>query len=103
MELNPGRSEPSEGVDVVHVRAVGSNDTLHFLFCSHKAPALMLVHTNTSSSHVNVNWTAFLNGTYSGSVKVEPESSVQFSSALVLTKVRGLLIQLHVNEEVNER
>lgn len=87
MELNPGKSEPSSGVDVAHVRAVGSNDTLHFLFCNHKAPALMLVHTNSSSSNVHINWTAFLNGNYSGSLRVEPESSVQFSSAVVFTRL----------------
>ncbi|XP_041933272.1 glycosylated lysosomal membrane protein [Alosa sapidissima] len=87
MELNPGQSEPSSGVDVVHVQAVGSDDTLHFLFCNHRAPALMLVHTNSSFSNVHINWTAFLNGNYSGSLKVVPESSVQFSSALVFTRL----------------
>lgn len=91
MELNPGKSDPPEGVGVVHVRAVGSDDTLHFLFCSHHAPALILVHTNTTSSNVNINWTVFNYSNYTGGLKVVPESSVQFSSALVFTKVSGLV------------
>lgn len=89
MELNPGKSDPPEGVGVVHVRAVGSHDTLHFLFCSHHAPALILVHTNTTSSSANINWTVFNSSSanYTGGLKVVPESSVQFSSALVFTKI----------------
>ncbi|XP_031442002.1 glycosylated lysosomal membrane protein isoform X2 [Clupea harengus] len=87
MELNPGLKKPSTGAGLVHVRAVGSDDTLHFLLCSHEAPALMLVHTNSSSSAVHIDWEAFLNGNYSGSLKVVPESSVQFSSALVFTRL----------------
>ncbi|KAL2080755.1 hypothetical protein ACEWY4_024548 [Coilia grayii] len=87
MELNPGLKTPSTGVGLVHVRAVGSNDTLHFLFCSQGAPALILVHTNSSFSYVHIDWDAVLAGNFSGSLKVLPESSVQFSSAVVLTRL----------------
>lgn len=55
MELNPGASSPPRGGDLLHVRAVGDNDTLHFLFCSQGAPTLLLVHTNTTSSVIKVN------------------------------------------------
>lgn len=53
--LNPGSSSspPADG-DLLHVRAVGDNDTLHFLFCSLGAPTLLLIHTNTSLSTVKV-------------------------------------------------
>lgn len=54
VELNPGSSLPPLGGDLLHVRALGNNDTLHFLFCSLGAPTLLLVHTNTSSSTVKV-------------------------------------------------
>ncbi|KAJ8335151.1 hypothetical protein SKAU_G00407900 [Synaphobranchus kaupii] len=90
LELNPGLNasvRPPPGVGLLHVRALGANDTLHFLLCSLDAPTLMLVHTNSSSSSVKVDWRRFLSGNTSGSLRVEPQSSVQYSSALVFTRV----------------
>lgn len=55
MTLNPDApSPPPKGGELLHVQAVGDNDTLHFLFCSQGAPSLLLVHTNSSSSMVKV-------------------------------------------------
>lgn len=90
MEMNPGLSPPSAappGVSMLYARALGCNDTLHFLLCSGGAPALMLIHTNSSNSMVKVNWTKFLSLDPVGSVKVEPETSVQYRGALVFTRV----------------
>lgn len=56
VELNPGSPSAPPGGDLLHVRAVGGNDTLHFLFCSQGAPTLLLVHTNSSSSTVKVRF-----------------------------------------------
>lgn len=86
LELNPGQKTPSPGVDLLHVRALGENDTLHLLLSSNGAPAVLLVHTNSTESIIHVNWTAFLNRT-PGSVRVEPESSVRYSSALVFSRL----------------
>ncbi|KAF7702576.1 hypothetical protein HF521_001859 [Silurus meridionalis] len=88
LEMNPGLTPPSvapPGVSMLHTRALSHNDTLHFLFCSGGAPALLLIHTNSSESEVHVNWTKFLSTDPTGSVKVEPESSVQHRGALVFT------------------
>ncbi|XP_030645130.1 glycosylated lysosomal membrane protein [Chanos chanos] len=90
MELNPGLNgslTPPPGVGIVHVRALGQNDTLHFLLCSHGAPALLLVHTNSTSSSLQINWNEFLNRSTAGSVRVAPQDSVQYSRALVLTRL----------------
>ncbi|XP_029282013.1 glycosylated lysosomal membrane protein [Cottoperca gobio] len=88
VELNPGWPSPAPpGGDLLHVRAVGDNNTLHFLFCSQGAPTLLLVHTNTSSSTVNVDWTQFLSRNVSGSLKVEPESSVLYSTAVIFSRL----------------
>lgn len=57
MELNPGAHSPPSTGELLHLRAVGDNDTLHFLFCSQGAPSLLLVHTNTSSSVLQVSST----------------------------------------------
>ncbi|XP_058475275.1 glycosylated lysosomal membrane protein [Solea solea] len=88
VQLNPGWSAPAPpGGDLLHIRAVGDNDTLHFLFCSQGAPTLLLVHTNSSSSSVKVDWTLFLARNTTGSLRVEPESSVLSSTALVFSRL----------------
>ncbi len=90
VELNPGLTPPSvlpPGVGLVHVRGLGLNDTLHFLLCNHGAPALLMVHTNSTESEVHVKWPEFINHSSSGSLRVEPPSSVLYSSALVFTRV----------------
>ncbi|XP_026988496.2 glycosylated lysosomal membrane protein [Tachysurus fulvidraco] len=90
MEMNPGLSPPSAappGVSMLHARALGCNDTLHFLLCSGGAPALMMIHTNSSNSKLKVNWTKFLSSDPADSVAVEPESSVQYRGALVFTRL----------------
>ncbi|KAG7471553.1 hypothetical protein JOB18_048544 [Solea senegalensis] len=88
VQLNPGWSAPAPpGGDLLHIRAVGDNDTLHFLFCSQGAPTLLLVHTNSSSSSVKVDWTPFLARNTTGSLRVEPESSVLSSTALVFSRL----------------
>jgi hypothetical protein len=77
---------------LLHVRALGKNDTLHYLLCSQGAPALLLVHTNSTSSKVKVDWPAFLVQNTTGSLKLTPESSVLYSNALVFTRVSHKLI-----------
>ncbi|TRY97384.1 hypothetical protein DNTS_032900 [Danionella cerebrum] len=89
LELNPGLKPPSElpaGAALVHVRALGPNDTLHFLLCTSGAPALLLVHCNSTDSELRVDWPRF-NSSSPGSLRVVPESSVQYSTALVITRL----------------
>ncbi|KAM4630373.1 glycosylated lysosomal membrane protein [Polymixia lowei] len=91
VELNPGLNSSVSplppGVDLLHIRALGKSDTLHFLFCNQGAPTLLLLHTNTTSSTIQVDWPAFLARNTTGSLRVEPESSVLYSSAVVLTRL----------------
>ncbi|XP_068602944.1 glycosylated lysosomal membrane protein [Brachionichthys hirsutus] len=87
VEMNPGSSSPPPDFDLLHVRAVGDNDTLHFLFCSQGAPTLLLVHTNTTASTVAVNWTRFEDRNHSGGLQVEPESSILHSTAVIFSRL----------------
>ncbi|XP_071355577.1 glycosylated lysosomal membrane protein [Trachinotus anak] len=87
VELNPGSTTVPPGGDLLHVRAVGDNDTLHFLFCSQGAPTLLLIHTNSSSSTLEVDWPLFLARNSSGSLRVEPESSILYSTAVVFSRL----------------
>ncbi|XP_034016714.1 glycosylated lysosomal membrane protein [Thalassophryne amazonica] len=87
--LNPGlnSSVAPPGGDLLHIRALGDNDTLHFLFCSQGAPTLLLIHTNTPTSILKVNWTEFLSPNSSNSLKVTPESSVVSSNAIIYSRL----------------
>ncbi|XP_029369299.1 glycosylated lysosomal membrane protein [Echeneis naucrates] len=98
VQLNPGSTAPPPDGDLLHVRAVGDNDTLHYLFCSQGAPTLLLVHTNSASSTVKVDWPLFLARNTSGSLRVEPESSILYSTAVVFSR---LLEYDDVNDTAN--
>ncbi|XP_034456445.1 glycosylated lysosomal membrane protein [Hippoglossus hippoglossus] len=87
VQLNPGSTSPPPGGDLLHVRALGDNDTLHYLFCSQGAPTLLLIHTNSSSSTLQVDWPQFLARNTSGSLRVEPESSILYSTAVVFSRL----------------
>ncbi|XP_028282738.1 glycosylated lysosomal membrane protein isoform X2 [Parambassis ranga] len=87
VELNPGAPSVPLSSELLHVRAVGNNDTLHFLFSSQGAPTLLLVHTNTSSSTVKVSWPQFLARNTSGSLRVEPEDSILYSTAVLFSRL----------------
>ncbi|XP_019969174.2 glycosylated lysosomal membrane protein [Paralichthys olivaceus] len=85
--MNPGLKSPPPGGDLLSVRALGDNDTLHYLFCSQGAPTLLLIHTNSSSSTVQVDWPLFLARNTSGSLRVEPERSILYSTAVVFSRL----------------
>ncbi len=106
VELNPGLTPPSvlpPGVGLVHVRGLGLNDTLHFLLCNSGAPALLMVHTNSTQSEVHVDWPAFINRSSSGSLRVDPPSSVRYSSALVFTRVSPKSHTIHYTFVINNQ
>ncbi|KAK7152450.1 hypothetical protein R3I93_010617 [Phoxinus phoxinus] len=90
IELNPGLKPPSilpPDVGLVHVLGKGLNDSLHFILSNHGAPALLLVHTNSPWSTLQVDWPEFISRSSSGSLRVMPESSVVYSRAQVLLRL----------------
>ncbi|KAF6292906.1 glycosylated lysosomal membrane protein [Rhinolophus ferrumequinum] len=87
LEVIPDPTGPPE--NLLHIRAVGSNSTLHYVWSSLGPPAVVLVATNTSHSTLSVNWSCLLSPEPAGGLVVHPEDSVQFSSALVFTRVQA--------------
>ncbi|NXP45918.1 GLMPA protein, partial [Heliornis fulica] len=85
MQYNPGWNNSS--VNLLHVRAVGPNDTLHYVWSSIGAPAVLLVASRSSTSTLHVNWTQLLSPTPAGAIWIDPPSSVVYSTAVVFTKV----------------
>lgn len=88
LEVIPDPTGPPE--NLLHIRAVGSNSTLHYVWSSLGPPAVVLVATNTPHSALSVNWSRLLSPEPAGGLVVLPEDSVQFSSALVFTRVSQL-------------
>ncbi|CAN9503562.1 unnamed protein product [Ophioblennius macclurei] len=86
--VNPGYPFTTDPVgDLLHVKAVGPNDTLHYLFSSQGAPTVLLIHTDSTSSDIKVNWTEFLARNASGGLWVEPKNSLLYSTALVFSRL----------------
>ncbi|XP_027630275.1 glycosylated lysosomal membrane protein isoform X3 [Tupaia chinensis] len=85
LEVIPGQLGTSQ--NLLHVRAVGTNSTLHYVWSSLGPPAVVLVATNTSHSTLGVNWSLLLSPEPDGGLTVLPKDSVQFSSTLVFTRL----------------
>ncbi|XP_030887540.1 glycosylated lysosomal membrane protein isoform X3 [Leptonychotes weddellii] len=73
--------------NLLHIRAVGTNSTLHYVWGSTGPPAALMVATNTPHSTLAVNWSRLLSPEPAGGLSVLPRGSVQFSSALVFTRL----------------
>ena len=76
--------------NLLHIRAVGTNSTLHYVWSSLGPLAVVMVATNTPHSTLSVNWSLLLSPEPDGGLMVLPKDSIQFSSALVFTRVRRL-------------
>ncbi|NXS14414.1 GLMPB protein, partial [Neodrepanis coruscans] len=85
MQYNPGWN--SSSVNLLHVRAEGPSDTLHYVWSSIGAPAVLLVATQSPSSSLSINWTRLLSPTPAGAIWIDPPGSVVHSTAVVFTKV----------------
>ncbi|KAM9623155.1 glycosylated lysosomal membrane protein isoform 1-T1 [Morphnus guianensis] len=85
MQYNPGWNNSS--VNLLHVRAVGPSDTLHYIWSSIGAPTVLLVATESRSSTLGINWTQLLSPAPAGAIWIDPPSSVVYSTAVVFTKV----------------
>lgn len=59
---------------------------MHYVFCSLGAPTLLIVHTNSLST-LKVNLPQFLARNTSGSLTVEPQSSILYSTAVVFSRL----------------
>ncbi|NWY92335.1 GLMPB protein, partial [Loxia curvirostra] len=85
MEYNPGWN--SSSVNLLHVRAVGPEDSLHYVWSSIGAPSVLLVATRSPNSALRVNWTQLLSPSPAGAIWIDPPDSVVYSTAVVFTKL----------------
>ncbi|XP_063002179.1 glycosylated lysosomal membrane protein [Elgaria multicarinata webbii] len=85
LEYNPGLN--SSAVNLLHIRAVGLNDTVHYIWSTIGVPTVLLVYTQSGSSTLHVNWTTLLSSSPSGAIWVEPASSILYSTAFIFAKV----------------
>ncbi|XP_045640156.1 LOW QUALITY PROTEIN: glycosylated lysosomal membrane protein [Ursus americanus] len=85
LEVIPNRLGPPQ--NLLHIRAVGTSSTLHYVWGSTGPPAALLVATSTPHSTLAVNWSLLLSPEPDGGLTVLPTDSVRFSSALVFTRL----------------
>ena len=64
---------PDFSQNLLHIRAVGTNSTLHYVWSSLGPPAVLLVATNTPNSTLSVNWSLLLSSDPDGGLMVLPE------------------------------
>nr|XP_036872658.1 glycosylated lysosomal membrane protein isoform X2 [Manis javanica] len=83
LEVSPDWPVPH----LLHIRAVGTNSTLHYVWSSLGPPAVLLVATNTPNSTLSIDWVRLLSSEPDGGLMVLPKDSIQFSSALVFTRL----------------
>ncbi|KAG8146655.1 hypothetical protein E2320_013785 [Naja naja] len=79
LEYNPGWASPD--VNLLHTRAVGVNDTLHYVWSTIGVPTVLLVYTASDNSSLRVNWTRLLSSSPAGAIWIEPAGSVLYSTA----------------------
>ncbi|XP_034283105.1 glycosylated lysosomal membrane protein [Pantherophis guttatus] len=85
LEYNPGWA--SSGVNLLHTRAVGVNDTLHYIWSTIGVPTVLLVYTASDNSSLRVNWTRLLSSSPAGAIRIEPADSVLYSTAVVFPRL----------------
>ncbi|XP_057264060.1 glycosylated lysosomal membrane protein [Pezoporus wallicus] len=85
LQYNPGWNGSS--VNLLHVRAVGAADTLHYVWSSIGGPAVLLLASRSSTSALGIDWTRLLSPAPAGAVWIEPPGSVTHAAAVVFTKV----------------
>ncbi|XP_066464828.1 glycosylated lysosomal membrane protein [Eleutherodactylus coqui] len=85
LQFNPGSS--SSAVNLLHTRAVGNGSTIHYVWSSIGAPAVLLIYTETEHSQLRLNWTKLLSPDPSGAIAIEPADSVLYSTALAFTRI----------------
>ncbi|NXC34850.1 GLMPB protein, partial [Campylorhamphus procurvoides] len=85
MQYNPGWN--SSSVNLLHVRAQGPRDSLHYVWSSIGAPAVLLVATQSPRSSLAIDWPRLLSPSPAGAIRIDPPSSVVYATAVVFTKV----------------
>uniref|UniRef100_A0ABM5F485 Glycosylated lysosomal membrane protein isoform X2 n=1 Tax=Pogona vitticeps TaxID=103695 RepID=A0ABM5F485_9SAUR len=85
LEYNPGWN--SSAVSLLHIQAVGLNDSIHYVWSTLGTPTVLLVYSGSAHSALRLNWTKLLSPSPSGAIWVEPVDSVLYSAAFVFTRV----------------
>lgn len=89
MQYNPGWNGSS--VNVLHVRAVGRSNALHYVWSTIGAPSVLLVATRSPDSALSIDWGRLLSPAPTGAVWIDPPGSVVYAAAVVFTKLQGQL------------
>ncbi|NXH18439.1 GLMPB protein, partial [Bucco capensis] len=85
LQYNPGW--PGSPGNLLHVQARGAADSLHYVWSSIGAPAVLLLATRGHDSSLHVNWSQLLSPSPAGAIRIEPPGSVLYSAAISFTRL----------------
>ncbi|XP_015739793.1 glycosylated lysosomal membrane protein [Coturnix japonica] len=85
MRFNPGWNGSS--VNVLHVLAAGRSDSLHYVWSSIGAPAVLLAATSGTGGDLSIDWGRLLSAEPDGAVRIQPPGSVVSAAAVVFTRL----------------
>ncbi|XP_033633713.1 glycosylated lysosomal membrane protein B-like [Asterias rubens] len=81
------RPNQTSYVNLVHVSARGTNDTIHFLWSSIGAPSVLVVRT-TNLAVLQINWEDLIQKNMkTGSISFRPKEDVFYASSLMFSKL----------------
>lgn len=86
-KLNPGCGKFCEGKNITtfHLRAIGENDTLHYLWDFVERPSVLLAVTQ-KTSELQINWDIYLSNNKTNSIKFSQPPIYTFG--VVIDKVQ---------------
>ncbi|XP_063802931.1 glycosylated lysosomal membrane protein [Pseudophryne corroboree] len=85
LQYNPGTS--SSSVNLLHIRAVGKGNTIHYIWSTIGTPTVLLIYTESEQSQLLVNWTKLLSPEPYGALSIHPPDSVRYSTALLFSRI----------------
>ncbi|XP_078288064.1 LOW QUALITY PROTEIN: glycosylated lysosomal membrane protein, partial [Rhinoraja longicauda] len=89
VEYNPRREGSGSGAapNVLHVRAVGRADTIHYVWSSLGPPTVLLVHTTSPNTSLRIDWSRLQLPDPTGALSIEPAAAVVYSTAIVFSRL----------------
>ncbi|XP_059836216.1 glycosylated lysosomal membrane protein [Hypanus sabinus] len=87
-EYNPGwDSSMPAAPNVLHIRALGPSDTIHYLWSSLGAPTVLQVYSSSPNSTLHVDWSRLQLPDPAGAIRIEPAEAVVYSTAVIFSRL----------------
>ncbi|XP_072139679.1 glycosylated lysosomal membrane protein [Mobula birostris] len=87
-EYNPGRNGSMPAApNVLHIRALGPTDTIHYLWSSLGAPTFLQVYSRSPNSTLHIDWSRLQLPDPANAIRIEPAEAVVYSTAVIFSRL----------------